>query len=60
MDSNEIMTLEEVAALMRVHTATISRWAKGGKLSGFKVGGQWRFRRDLIEAKTRPAEKTTT
>ena len=46
----EILKIEQVAELLRLHTMTIYRLAKGGRLPGFKVGGRWRFRRDTLEA----------
>ncbi len=56
-----ILTIKEVAALLRVAEKTAYTLAQGGDLPGFKVGGQWRFRRRDIEAwidaqTRRPAE----
>jgi len=55
--SDEILTLPEVAQLLKVAAKTVYTMAQKGELPGFKVGGQWRFRRtDLdawIDAKTR-------
>ncbi len=45
-----ILTIKEVAALLRVAEKTAYTLAQGGDLPGFKVGGQWRFRRRDIEA----------
>jgi excisionase family DNA binding protein len=55
--SDEILTLPEVAQLLKVAEKTVYTMAQKGELPAFKVGGQWRFRRtDLdawIDAKTR-------
>lgn len=57
--SDEILTLPEVARLLKVAEKTVYTMAQKGELPAFKVGGQWRFRRaDLdawIDAKTRRA-----
>ena len=47
MDS--LMTLEEVAAYLRLSKDTVYRLAQRGKLPASKAGSQWRFRRDDID-----------
>lgn len=58
--SDEILTLPEVAQLLKVAEKTVYTMAQFGELPAFKVGGQWRFcRTDLdawIDAKTRRSE----
>ena len=58
--SDEILTLPEVAQLLKVAEKTVYTMAQKGELPAFKVGGQWRFRRaDLdawIDAKTRRSD----
>jgi len=49
MPQKEILTAEEVAKYLRIHPYTVKRLARTGKLPGFKVGGQWRFRKDDID-----------
>jgi excisionase family DNA binding protein len=55
--SDEILTLPEVAQLLKVAEKTVYTITQRGELPAFKVGGQWRFRRaDLdswIDGKTR-------
>jgi excisionase family DNA binding protein len=57
---DEILTLPEVARLLKVAEKTVYTMAQKGELPAFKVGGQWRFRRtDLdawIDAKTRRSD----
>jgi excisionase family DNA binding protein len=43
--SDEILTLPEVAQLLKVAEKTVYSMAQKGLLSAFKVGGQWRFKR---------------
>lgn len=51
--SNDIMTISEVAAFLRLTEKTTYRYAAEGTIPGFKVGGAWRFRRDEIEKFTK-------
>jgi excisionase family DNA binding protein len=46
---NEIMTLEEVAAFLRLKPQTIYKWAQEKRIPAAKLGKEWRFRRSLIE-----------
>jgi excisionase family DNA binding protein len=46
MDSDEILTVEEVAALLKLHPKTV--YKKAGDLHGYRIGRQWRFRKSEI------------
>ncbi|MGL5369986.1 MAG: methylation-associated defense system helix-turn-helix domain-containing protein MAD1 [Plesiomonas shigelloides] len=46
---DQILTLKEVAAYLRLAEKTAYRLASEGKLPGFKVGGSWRFKKDDLE-----------
>ena len=46
----ELMTLQEVAAYLRVTKKTIYRLLKRGKVPATRVGHQWRFDKALIDA----------
>ena len=49
-DSDEVLTLREVAQILKLgHTSTYGM-AQRGELPSFKVGTQWRFRRSEIDA----------
>ena len=50
MSEPEVLTIHELAALLRVGSKTAYTLAQSGEVPGFKVGGQWRFRRRDIEA----------
>jgi excisionase family DNA binding protein len=43
--SEEVLTLEQAAALLHLHPRTVSALARAGRLPGRKVGKQWRFAR---------------
>jgi excisionase family DNA binding protein len=47
--SDPILTLPEVAVLLKVAEKTVYTMARGGQIPAFKVRGQWRFRRDDID-----------
>ena len=47
--TDEILTLKEVAAYLKLAEKTAYKLAAGGKLPGFKVGGSWRFKQEDIE-----------
>jgi excisionase family DNA binding protein len=42
---DEILTLPEVAQLLKVAEKTVYTLAQREQLPAFKVGGQWRFKR---------------
>jgi excisionase family DNA binding protein len=46
---DEILTLPEVAVLLKVADKTVYTLAQKSQLPAFKVGGQWRFRRVDID-----------
>jgi excisionase family DNA binding protein len=41
----EILTIRELAELLKINEKTAYRLAADGKIPGFRVGGSWRFRR---------------
>jgi nitrogen PTS system EIIA component len=49
MMENEVLTLEEVAGILRVSERTVTDWATRGELPGGKLGTSWRFRRTEID-----------
>jgi len=46
---NEILTIEEVAAYLRLTPQTIYRWAQEKRIPAVKLGKEWRFRRSIID-----------
>lgn len=47
--ADEILTIREVADLLKIGEKTAYTMAQAGELPGFKVRGQWRFRRSDID-----------
>lgn len=47
--SDPILTLPEVAVLLKVAEKTVYTMARGGQIPAFKVRGQWRFKHDDID-----------
>ena len=45
----QIMTQKEVAKYLGVHSMTVYRLLKEKKLPGFKVGGQWRTKKEVLD-----------
>jgi excisionase family DNA binding protein len=45
-----LMTLEEVAAYLRLSKDTVYRLSHGGRIPASKVGNQWRFQRKDVDA----------
>jgi excisionase family DNA binding protein len=43
------MTLEEVAAFLRVHQSTVYRLLRTRSIPAFKMGSDWRFNQESIE-----------
>ncbi|MBF6567902.1 MAG: helix-turn-helix domain-containing protein [Candidatus Binataceae bacterium] len=49
-DSTKVLTVNELADYLRVHRSTIYRLLKKGELPGFKIGSDWRFNIEAIDA----------
>jgi excisionase family DNA binding protein len=49
VSQDEILTLPELAKLLKVAEKTVYTMAQGAEVPGFKVRGQWRFRRRDID-----------
>lgn len=45
-----LLTPLEVAAYLAVNPKTVYRLLKDRRLPAYRVGGQWRFKRELIDA----------
>ena len=48
--TEQILTLKELAAYLKLTEKTAYRLAAEKKLPGFKVGGSWRFKSSDLEA----------
>jgi len=49
MSLKNLLTVKEVAALLRVSTQTLYKMLEQGQIPAVKVGSQWRFDRDKIQ-----------
>ena len=45
---NEILTIKEICDLLQIHPATVYKLIRKGKIPSFRIGSDWRFRRDRI------------
>lgn len=61
MEDYELMTVEDVAKLLKVSERTVYDWAQKGDLPGGKFGTSWRFKRSevtkWIDRRVRAAKK---
>jgi excisionase family DNA binding protein len=48
-ETKNVLTVAEVAEILRVHSTTIYRLVKRGELPGFKLGGNWRINRASLD-----------
>ena len=44
-----IMTLREVAGYLGLHVMTVYKLTREGRVPAAKIGGQWRFKRDVLD-----------
>lgn len=49
MPEENVFTVQELATYLRMRPVTIYKHAKAGKLPGFKVGANWRFKKATID-----------
>ena len=45
----EVMNIFEASQYLKCHPSTLRRLLKHGRVPGFKIGSDWRFRRDQID-----------
>jgi excisionase family DNA binding protein len=48
--SDPFLTLQEAAAVLRLHPRTVREYLRRGELEGRLIGGRWRFRRRDLDA----------
>ncbi len=46
---DEILTLDEIAAYLKIAKRTVYRLVQKGEIPAFKLGGTWRFRRSELD-----------
>ena len=50
MQENELLTVKKVATYLRVSRVTVWRWCQRGIIPGYRLGRNWRIRRDDLLA----------
>jgi excisionase family DNA binding protein len=46
---HELLTVKEVSQILQVHPTTLYKMVRAGKIPSFRIGSDWRFRKDLLE-----------
>jgi excisionase family DNA binding protein len=49
-----LLTVREAAHVLRIHRPKVYELIKAGEIDGFKLGADWRIKRDSIERLTGP------
>ena len=47
---DQLLTLPEAAAVLRLHARTVREFVRRGELKGRLIGRRWRFRRQDLDA----------
>jgi excisionase family DNA binding protein len=45
----EFLKVDEIAALLKVREKTVREWIGRGELDAYKIGKEWRIRRDHLD-----------
>jgi len=53
--AGKLLTVAEVADLLRINKSTVYRMAKQGRLPATRVGRQWRFRESVLYGLLEPS-----
>jgi PTS system nitrogen regulatory IIA component len=48
-DVDEILTVKEMAQFLKMNERTVLKMAQTGAIPAAKIGGQWRFKRELVD-----------
>lgn len=46
---DDVMTIDELAAYVKISKSTLYKLVQNGKVPGQKIGKHWRFRREAID-----------
>lgn len=53
-------TVDEVAKALKLNPYTVRRLVREGKIPAFKIGGQWRFRKEEVDRFIKDLEKNNS
>ena len=45
---HKVLTVKELCELLRMRPATVYKLIRQGKIPSFRIGSDWRFRKDVI------------
>ena len=48
MADDDVLTVKEICDILRVHPSTLYKLIRQGKIPSFRIGSEWRFRKDVI------------
>ena len=46
---DDVMTIDELAAYLKLSKSSLYQFARAGKVPGAKIGRTWRFHKDVID-----------
>ncbi len=46
---DDVMTIDELAAYLKLSKSSLYHFARAGKVPGVKIGQQWRFQKSAID-----------
>ncbi len=58
-NQDNVLTIDELAAYLKISKSTLYKLAQKGEVPGQKVGKHWRFRRDIIDQWLAASKQTT-
>jgi len=47
--ADDVMTIDELAAYLKLSKSSLYQFARAGKVPGVKIGQQWRFQKGAID-----------
>ena len=47
--ADDVMTIDELAAYLKLSKSSLYHFARAGKVPGVKIGQQWRFQKSAID-----------
>ncbi|MBU4473520.1 MAG: helix-turn-helix domain-containing protein, partial [Candidatus Omnitrophica bacterium] len=50
LNTASLMTIDDLAGYLKVSRRTIYEWLKNNKIPALKLVGQWRFKKEKIDA----------